>query len=343
MTEFLSTFYDGITRPAAYFLHPAQRLFVPALLTSLIMAIGAYFYYQRKGRLAKTASTRNMLAYLFPKRIWTHRSSVVDYEIIFFNAVLYVFLIGPFLIYLAFVTEGVTNFWSGVFGEMTPVDWSHTTILISFTIAIFVIDDFIRYFQHWLFHKVPVMWNFHKVHHSAEVLTPFTNYRNHPFETFIFHCRRVVSYGLVAGSFLYLVGNNLSLLDMFYAATARKVFNHLGSNLRHSHIWFSWGDFMEHLVISPAQHQIHHSDALEHRDKNMGSMFAIWDWMFGTLVIAGEQKDLSLGIGDDQNKRFRSLWGAVTAPLVDTWYMILRFPQTLKRITGQSTLPAPPR
>ena len=88
MIEFLSTFYVGITRPAAYFINPAQRLFVPALLTSLLMAIGAYFYYQRKGRLGETASTRNLLAYLFPKRIWTHKSSVVDYEIIFFNSVL---------------------------------------------------------------------------------------------------------------------------------------------------------------------------------------------------------------------------------------------------------------
>ena len=343
MTEFFATLIDGLTRPANYFLHPAQRLFIPALLTSLIMAIGAYFYYQRKGRLGETASTRNMLAYLFPKKIWTNRSSVVDYEIIFFNAVLYVFLIGPFLVYLAFITEWVTNFWTGVFGEMAAVDWSRTTILVSFTIGIFVIDDFIRYFQHWLFHKVPLMWNFHKVHHAAEVLTPFTNYRNHPLETFIFHCRRIVSYGLVAGTFLYLVGDNISLLDMFYAATARKVFNHLGSNLRHTHIWFSWGKFMEHIFISPAQHQIHHSDAPEHRDKNMGSMFAIWDWMFGTLVVTDKQLDLTLGIGDEQNKRFRSLWGALTAPFVDTWEMILRFPQTLKRISDRSSLQPPPR
>ena len=136
MIEFLSTLVDGLTRPANYFLHPAQRLFIPALLTSLVMAIAAYFYYQRKGRLGETASTRNMLAYIFPKRIWTNRSSVVDYEIIFFNAVLYVFLIGPFLVYLAFITEWVTNFWTGVFGEMAAVDWSRTTILVSFTIAI---------------------------------------------------------------------------------------------------------------------------------------------------------------------------------------------------------------
>lgn len=330
----LNIFIDGITRPAAYFINPAQRLFIPALLTSLLMAAGAYFYYQRKGRLGAGASISNMLAYLFPKRIWTHKSSVVDYEIIFFNSVLYLFLIAPFLVHFALMTDFVRTLWVSGFGEATQRNLSHTNILVIYTLAIFFIDDFFRFFQHWLFHKIPVMWAFHKVHHAAEVLTPFTNYRSHPCEEFIFHCRRVFSYGLITGTFLYFVGNNLSLLDIFYASTARIVFNHVGSNLRHSHIWISWGTVMEHVFISPAQHQIHHSVAPEHRDKNLGSALAIWDWMFGSLVVATEQKDLSLGIGDDQNKRFRSLWGALSSPFIDTGEMIVSFPQTLKHLTS---------
>jgi sterol desaturase/sphingolipid hydroxylase (fatty acid hydroxylase superfamily) len=345
MTEFFTMLVDGLSRPLAYFINPAQRLFIPAILTSIVMAIGAYFYYQRKGKVEGDASAGNMARWLFPKKIWTHRSSVVDYQLIFLNAVIYVFLTTPFLVYMALLTGGVTNFLIATFGEVEPVAWSHATILAAFTIAIFVVDDFLRYFQHWLLHKVPAFWNFHKVHHTAEVLTPFTNYRNHPCETFIYHCRRFVSYGLVAGTFLFFVGNNLTLLDMVYAGTIRKVFNHVGSNLRHTHIWFSWGNFIEHFIISPAQHQIHHSDAVEHRDKNMGSMFAIWDWMFGTLVIAGEKKELHLGVSEEQNKRHRSLTGAVVAPFVDTWNMILRFPETLKRLTDRSTstLPTPPQ
>ena len=334
MNEFLSTFIDGISRPLAYFTNPAQRLFVPALLTSLLLAIGAYFYYQRKGRLGPTTSLRNMLAYLFPKRIWTHKSSVVDYEIIFFNAVLYVFITVPFLVYFAVLTESVTSLWVRGFGEMTPVAWSHASILVAYTLVLIFFDDFIRFFQHWLFHKVPLFWSFHKVHHSAIVLTPFTNYRNHPVESFIFHCRRIFTYSVVTGSFLYLVGDNISLLDVFYVATARKIFNHVGSNLRHTHIWISWGNFMEHIFISPAQHQIHHSDAPEHLDRNMGSAFALWDWMFGTLVLAGEPKDLVLGLGDEQNMRFSGFWGNIAMPFVDTWKKIVGFPKTIRNLTS---------
>ncbi len=60
MNEFLSTLVDGISRPFAYFINPAQRLFIPTLLTSLLIAIGAYFYYQRKGRLGPAISFRNL-------------------------------------------------------------------------------------------------------------------------------------------------------------------------------------------------------------------------------------------------------------------------------------------
>jgi len=334
MPEFLNTLIDGLLRPAAYFINPAQRLYVPALLTSLVMATGAYFYYQNKGRLGPERSIGNMFSYLFPKRIWTSRSSVVDYQIIFCNAVIYVFMTAPFLVYFAFLTDFFRSAWVSGLGEAAPANYSHTGILVSYTLALIFFDDFIRFFQHWLFHKVPLLWSFHKVHHSARVLTPFTNYRSHPVESFIFHCRRIFTYGAVTGTFLYFVGNDLSLLDVFYAATARKVFNFVGSNLRHSHIWISWGTPFEHIFISPAQHQIHHSDAPEHRDRNMGSALAIWDWLFGTLVIAGPQKELVLGIGDQENRRYTTFTENVVMPFVDTWYKIVGLPDTLKRLVA---------
>ncbi len=324
MPEIFSSLIDGLTSPIAFFINPAQRLFIPALLSSLLMAVGAYVYFQHTGRLGSGQGFRHLLGFLFPKRIWTHRSSVLDYQVMLFNGVAYVFLTAPFLVYVAMLTDGVNGFWTSILGEAATLDWSHTRIVVLYTIVLFLFDDFLRFFQHWLFHKLPFMWLFHKVHHSALVLTPFTNYRNHPVETFIFHCRRLISYGVVTGSFLYLVGNDLTLLDVFYAGMARKIFNHIGSNLRHSHIWISWGHWMEHIFISPAQHQIHHSNALEHRDKNMGSALAIWDWMFGTLVMAGEYRELELGIGEAQNRRFTNLRNSIINPFIDAGKMMWR-------------------
>jgi sterol desaturase/sphingolipid hydroxylase (fatty acid hydroxylase superfamily) len=59
-------------------------------------------------------------------------------------------------------------------------------------------------------------------------------------------------------------------------------------NLRiffHSQFWISFGPVFNHIFISPAQHQIHHSVLPQHRDRNMGAIFAFWDYFFGRFYI----------------------------------------------------------
>ena len=63
-----------------------------------------------------------------------------------------------------------------------------------------------------------------------------------------------------------------------------------GSNLRHSHINIKYWKWLEYIFISPAQHQLHHSIAQEHYDKNFGAALAIWDWLFGSLHLSEEEK-----------------------------------------------------
>jgi hypothetical protein len=64
----------------------------------------------------------------------------------------------------------------------------------------------------------------------------------------------------------------------------------------------------------------------------MGSMFAIWDWIFGTHVIAGPQKELVLGLGDGQNQRFRTFSDNVVMPFIDVWHKVLRLPVKIKNM-----------
>jgi sterol desaturase/sphingolipid hydroxylase (fatty acid hydroxylase superfamily) len=60
---------------------------------------------------------------------------------------------------------------------------------------------------------------------------------------------------------------------------------------------------IEWLIITPRTHHIHHSDALEHRDKNFGSLFSVWDRLFGTYVDPEtvQAEKLSFGIGEDRH------------------------------------------
>jgi hypothetical protein len=80
---------------------------------------------------------------------------------------------------------------------------------------------------------------------------------------------------------------------------------------------------MEHILISPAQHQIHHSAAKKHFNKNYGSIFALWDWMFGTLYIPESYEDLTYGVADRQgnlkDQPHPTLRAAMVLPFVESW------------------------
>jgi sterol desaturase/sphingolipid hydroxylase (fatty acid hydroxylase superfamily) len=78
------------------------------------------------------------------------------------------------------------------------------------------------------------------------------------------------------------------------------LFNFAAANLRHSHIWISFGR-LEKIFISPAQHQIHHS--VGNSNANLGSIFSIWDGILGTRMYSGEKRKLEFGLGPELHTR----------------------------------------
>ena len=106
--------------------------------------------------------------------------------------------------------------------------------MLAYTLTLFLSGDFTRYWLHRLMHSVPFLWEFHKVHHSAEVLTPITFYRVHPVENLLFGLRYSLSAGLVTGVFLYFFGAGLALLDVLGVNLFVYIAHVVGDNLRHS-------------------------------------------------------------------------------------------------------------
>ena len=160
------------------------------------------------------------------------------------------------------------------------------TVAMLFTAFFFVFDDFSRFFVHRLMHKIPFLWAFHQVHHSAETMTPFTIFRTHPIEGVVFILRTSIVQGVVISIFIFLFGGKVDLVTVFGASVGVVIFHSLGSNLRHSHIKIRYPRIIESILISPGQHQIHHSTEKKHFDKNFGVAFAIWDLMFGSLAFS---------------------------------------------------------
>ena len=72
-----------------------------------------------------------------------------------------------------------------------------------FTTTLFVLDDAAKYVIHRALHRIPLLWCFHRVHHTAETLTPFTVYRTHPVEGIIFALRAIFVQALAIGVFFF--------------------------------------------------------------------------------------------------------------------------------------------
>ena len=79
-----------------------------------------------------------------------------------------------------------------------------------------------------------------------------------------------------------------------------------GGVLRHTNVWVSFG-FLNWLIISPAQHQIHHSRDPKHWDKNFGYMLAVWDLLFHTLSVPRLRENLKFGIQGQDHSEFSSI------------------------------------
>ena len=107
---------------------------------------------------------------------------------------------------------------------------------------------------------------------------------------------------------------------LFGINTLYVLYNFFGANLRHSHVWLSWGKPLGYLFFSPAMHQIHHDPTRMNR--NYGGVFAVWDWLFGTLYVPERFEQFEVGLGSDQPNPHKSLARAYWVPLVEVWEVL---------------------
>ena len=258
--------------------------------------------------MAKGTSFKNALQEVFDCKVLFSRSAIADYKIFMINRAI-TFFISPLLItQLAIATAIYFALHDVSILQRNLLARTPTGVVIAlFTITIFLIDDFNKFLVHMWMHRWPLLWAIHKVHHSAETMTPITVYRVHPLEGILYGLRSAVAQGMTMAPFLYFFGDAVDLYTVLGVNVMSFVFHVTGSNLRHSHVSIRYWAWLEHVVISPAQHQVHHSIARQHHDKNFGVAFAIWDWMFGSLHLSEKDRDLRFGLKPEEASAFRIL------------------------------------
>jgi len=287
-------------------------------LTSLAAAFvvaALFFAYQRRKR-GRRVRLRTILRALFPRRILMHRSNQADIGYLFFNVFVFSVVFGWAILSYQFISNGIIAGLVTLFGPLAPSTLSPFISRAIITVMLFLAYELGYWFNHWLSHKVPLLWEFHKVHHTAEVLTPLTNFRVHPVYTWIFANILALSAAIANGIGHYLFGDATYQYALADTNIILVLFIHAYVHLQHSHMWISFTGVLGRIFVSPAHHQVHHSADPKHFNKNFGSCLALWDWMFGTLYVPSKEREpLTFGFADHPNAH--TVKGELVEPLVN--------------------------
>ncbi|MEM9584418.1 MAG: sterol desaturase family protein [Pseudomonadota bacterium] len=311
-------FFDQILGLFSDFANPKKRVFAGYLGISFVIAFIWLILFRK-------SSIRLALKRIFDPKVFFSGSAFADYKIFIINRVFTGF-ISPLLltqvaiataVYMALVRSDILP-WGGMQDVSKPV------VIGLFSVAMFVVDDFTKYLMHRWMHKWPILWPIHKVHHAAETMTPITVYRVHPLEGVLYASRSAIAQGSVISLFYYLFGDKVDLYTVVGVNVLVFIFHVTGSNLRHSHIDIRYPKWIEHIFISPAQHQIHHSVAEEHYDKNFGAALAVWDWLFGSLHVSEGEEDLQFGLTEAEGHSATDLKTMYFAPLKEIYGVCAR-------------------
>jgi sterol desaturase/sphingolipid hydroxylase (fatty acid hydroxylase superfamily) len=322
--------------------NPDSRIHVLYLLTSALLALFVY----RRLRKARSDDAKSFLGYLFPKRIWSHPSAWLDVRYFFFHQ-----MTGHFFATSVGVVVTAATFTLLTGFEKLPdaaeatalTGWAGLAAAFAFMVVAFVVADFTAFYIHYLQHKIPLLWQFHKVHHSAEVMHPLSNFREHPIDNLVYSLTIGATYGIVLALAFHTIGYMPDALSLMGVPVLMFLFNVTGYNLRHSHVWLRWPGRWSMVFPSPAHHQVHHSCHPDHLDKNFAFMFPVWDVLFKSYVMPEDNRDVKFGVTEkDRGKELASCLKMYVLPFRDAWHLVTRKASDMSVTTSaEPSNPAP--
>jgi sterol desaturase/sphingolipid hydroxylase (fatty acid hydroxylase superfamily) len=168
--------------------------------------------------------------------------------------------------------------------------------------------DFIIYWQHRLFHTLPILWKFHRVHHSDQQLDSTSALR--------FHTIEILLSMLIKSSVVMSLGCPVAAVVAFEILLSTcAIFNH--SNLR---IPLKTEASLRLILITPDIHRIHHSQQLEDSNQNFGFSVSLWDRLFNSFREQSSENDkhnrdnYPLGVKDLSEQQCISLAALIKQP-----------------------------
>ena len=158
------------------------------------------------------------------------------------------------------------------------------SLWLSMPISVLVFDCLI-YWQHRVFHRVPMLWRIHRVHHADPHLDASTGLRFHPLEIALSLVVKIAAVILLGAPVLAIL-----IFEVVLNATA--IFNH--SNIK---LPIKVDRFLRIFIVTQAMHRIHHSQVVSETDSNFGFNLSIWDRLFGSYIEEAANGDEGIKLG----------------------------------------------
>ena len=300
-----------------------------SLLSALVIAVA--FLLLRRSQRRKDVKAKVMLRALFPSWLYRSASFRADAAFMAFSVFLFALLFSWAILSSEIINEAVNAALIDLFGKRPATDVDSFTTKLVVTIALFLMYEWGYWTYHYLSHRLPWLWEFHKVHHTAEVLSPITNFRMHPVDTVLYQNFMAVTVGVTGGTLGYLLGGEISIFHVNGTNLILLAFIFVTVHLQHSHIWIAAPGPLGRVLMSPAHHQLHHSENSAHFDKNFGSCLSLWDWMFGTLQMPERRREhLTFGVGQ-RRAAHHTVIGSLITPFAVVFASITAYPKRLQR------------
>jgi sterol desaturase/sphingolipid hydroxylase (fatty acid hydroxylase superfamily) len=190
----------------------------------------------------------------------------------------------------------------GIFNVSQMSSWTAGIISI-------VALDLTIYAQHVLFHRVPLFWRLHRMHHTDLDIDVTTGARFHPVEI-------VASMGIKMAAIVILGAPGWSVLAFEVLLNATSMFNH-------SNVFMNQrlDGFLRKFLVTPDMHRVHHSVIINETNSNFGFNLPWWDRLFGTYrdQPASGHKDMVIGLANYRDSKWLTLPWMLFVPLSDKY------------------------
>lgn len=168
-------------------------------------------------------------------------------------------------------------------------------------LTMFILRDFIQWNVHRLLHRVPALWEFHKVHHSVQQMGFAAHLRYHFMETIVYRTLEYIPLAMIG----------FGLTDFFVVHIFALAIGHLN----HSNIYLPLGP-LQYILNSPQMHIWHHAENLPKGSYgvNYGLSLSIWDYLYGTVYMPSNGRDEKLGF-ENCDTFPKSFFSQMTQPI----------------------------